>query len=124
MQCLSLMGNLWSSFRVPETPEDLKVLTGIWLQFFGTIPQSVVSKTIMEISAEGGEFAPQVGQIYERIKAANTPKLKGIDNPYVKLAFTAAKMEGLEPPETADLPTARNWWFKVYKLRGNEHGND
>lgn len=124
MQCLSLMGNLWSSFRVPETPEDLKVLTGIWLQFFGTIPQSVVSKTIMEISAEGGEFAPQVGQIYERIKAANTPKLKGMDNPFVQLAFTAAKMEGLEPPETADLATARNWFFKVYKLRGSKHGND
>ena len=124
MQCLSLMGNLWSSFRVPETPEDLKVLTGIWLQFFGTIPQSVVSKTIMEISAEGGEFAPQVGQIYERIKAANTPKLKGMDNPFVQLAFTAAKMEGLEPPEATDLTTVRNWWFKVYKLRGNKHGND
>jgi len=118
------MGNLWSSFRVPETPEDLQILTGIWLQFFGTIPQSIVTQTIMEISAEGGQYPPQVGQIYERIKAANTPKLKGMNIPYVQLAFEAAKMEGLPPPEATDLTTVRNWWFKVYKLGGAKHGND
>ena len=124
MECLSLMGNLWSSFRVPETPEDIQVLTGIWLQFFGTIPQSIVSQTIMEIAAEGGEFAPQVGQIYERIKASNTPKLRGFDNPFIQLAFTAAKMEDFEPPAAADIQTVRAWWRDVYGLRRNHHGND
>ena len=118
------MGNLWSSFRVPETPEDLQILTGIWLQFFSTIPQSIVTQTIMEISAEGGQYPPQVGQIYERIKAANTPKLKGIDNPFVQLAFTAAKMEELDPPEATDLATVRAWWRNVYKLGGTKNGND
>ena len=109
---------------MPETPEDIKVLTGIWLQFFGTIPQSIVTQTIMAIAAEGGEFAPQVGQIYERIKASNTPKLRGFDNPFIQLAFTAAKMEGLDPLAAADLQTVRAWWRDVYGLRRNHHGND
>ena len=118
MECISLMGRLWSSYRIPETPEDVQVLTGIWLQFFGTIPQGVVTKAIMEISAEGGEFPPQVGQIYERIKSAQTPRLRGSDNPFVQLAFTAARMEGIDPPENTELATVRTWW-RAYKKRGS-----
>jgi len=124
MECFSLMGNLWSSFRTPTNEQDVEILTNIWLQFFAGVPQKIVTQTIMEISAEGGEYPPQVGQIYERIKASQTPKLRGIDNPFVQLAFTAAKMEDLEPPAATDLQTVRAWWRDVYKLRGNHHGND
>ena len=122
--CLSLMGLLWTSYKPPQSETDMAAAIAVWTEYFGNIPCDEVAATIKAMAAEGGEFAPQIGQIYARIKENHTPKLKGMDNPFVQLAFTAAKMEGLDPPEATDLTTVRNWWFKVYKLGGVKHGND
>lgn len=122
--CLSLMGLLWTSYKPPQSETDMAAAIAVWTEYFGNIPCDEVATTIKSMAAEGGEFAPQIGQIYARIKENHTPKLKGIDNPFIQLAFTAAKMENLEPPAAADLQTVRAWWRDVYGLRRNHHGND
>lgn len=66
--CISLMATLWSSYRPPQSAEDMAVLVNTWQQFFGKVDAGTVTRTIYEISAEGAEFAPQVGQIYARLK--------------------------------------------------------
>lgn len=122
--CLSLMGLLWTSYKPPQSETDMAAAIAVWTEYFGNIPCDEVATTIKSMAAEGTEFAPQIGQIYARIKENHTPKLKGIDNPFVQLAFTAAKMEDLDPPEATDLATVRAWWRNVYKLGGTHHGND
>ena len=125
VHCLSLMALLWSSYKTPQTIADMDAAVETWLQFFRTVSEAEVTRTIMEIASDGGEYAPQVGQIYARLKANRIPKLTGDEIPFVQLAFTAAKMEEIDPPEATDLKTIRKWWREVYRLGGKEHrGND
>jgi hypothetical protein len=63
------MGLLWSSWRAPATDADVEALVGTWQQFFASVPAAQVTRAIYELSAEGTEFAPQVGQIYAKVKA-------------------------------------------------------
>lgn len=113
-ECMSLMGFLWTSYRPPQTDEEIAAQTGIWMQFFSRVSQEEVTRTIMELSAEGGEYAPQVGQIYARIKAGRAPRLAPASNPYFQLALSAAAICELPPPESADVQVVRSWFQEVF----------
>ena len=113
-QCISLMGTLWSSYKAPQNEAELQTLTGIWQQFFGGIKQAEVTRTIMELASEGAEFAPQIGQVYDRLKANRVPKLAPKDNPYYQLALAGAAISELDPPASSDIETVRRWFEEVF----------
>lgn len=113
-QCISLMGVLWSNYKAPQTEAELQFLTGIWRHFFGGVSQAEVQRTIEEMAAEGPEFAPQIGEIYDRLKSKRTPVLKGNDNPFYQAALTGAAICELRPPSASDVPTVRKWFREVF----------
>lgn len=113
-QCISLMGTLWSNYKAPQNEAELQTLTGIWQQFFGNLSQSEVTRTIMGMAAEGPEFAPQIGEIYKRLKGNRTPRLAGADNPFYQAALTGAAICGLDPPRGSDVQTVRAWLRDVF----------
>ncbi len=64
-----LMGTLWSNYKPPQDPKEIKATLETWLGFFRNIPEEEVHSTIMKMAAEGREFSPNVGQIYAAIKS-------------------------------------------------------
>lgn len=74
---MGLIASLWTNYRLPANDGEMRPAVLAWSQFFASVPQREVIRTIMEISAEGGEFAPQVGQIYARLKAGRLEKNAG-----------------------------------------------
>lgn len=98
--CIFLMSQLWSNYKTPGTEMEINALTKTWLQFFGTMSSAEVTSAIMEISAEGGEFAPQVGQIYAKCKAKRQAALEGrkFSEAYYGNCLLLAKILDIEPP--------------------------
>ena len=123
-QCISLMGTLWSSYKAPQNDTELQTLTGIWQQFFGGVAQNEVTRTIMELAAEGPEFAPQVGQIYQRLKSKRVPKLASKDNPYYQLALAGAAICELDLPAGSDTATVKQWFKEVFWPAGKTNRNE
>jgi hypothetical protein len=121
--CLTLAASLWTNFKLPQTERDVELTVDIWQQFFSSIPLNDVSRAIMEISAEGTEFAPQVGQIYKRVadkkrgaKAAltadNANNAAFLDN-----IAAYAKLTGKTPPDTSNVNEAWAWFQEVRNER-------
>lgn len=99
--CILQMSQLWTNYKAPQDNEEMILAVGTWLQFFGNAAYAEVSRTISEIAAEGGEFAPQIGQIYARFKAKRVERLQAaseIEIAYRNNARVLAKMLGVEPP--------------------------
>lgn len=67
-KCIYLLASLWTNYKPPQDEMMLQVQTEAWLTLFGNVPATEVQNTIMSIAAEGCEFAPQIGQIYARLK--------------------------------------------------------
>ena len=67
-QTLYLLGTLWSNYKPPQEAVGIETATATWLEFFRAVPAEEVTRAIMEHSAAGAEFAPQVGQIYKSVK--------------------------------------------------------
>ena len=109
------MAQLWTNTRTPQTDDEMTLAVGTWLQFFSNVPFAVVSRAINEIAAEGGEFAPQIGQIYARVKAGKTERLKAtseIENAYRNHARVLAKLLEIEPPN-GTVENIKNWFAEV-----------
>lgn len=95
------MSQLWTNYKAPQTDDEMTLTTGTWLQFFGNAPFTEVSRTINEIAAEGNEFAPQIGQIYARLKAKKVERLRGeseMERGYRNTAMALARLMEIEPP--------------------------
>ena len=73
--CISLMTLLWTNYKPPANNAECDALVKTWLTFFANVPASEVTRAIHAIAAEGGEFAPQLGQIYKAVKEARQEKL-------------------------------------------------
>ena len=72
--CISLMTLLWNNYKPPANDAEFDALVNAWLVFFSGVDVSEVTHAIHAIAAEGGDFAPQLGQIYKAVKDAHTPK--------------------------------------------------
>ena len=117
--CLLQMQTLWTSYKAPQTEQELQLAVGTWLQFFGNTPFAEVSRTINEIAAEGNEFAPQIGQIYARVKAKRVEQIKGvseIEAAYRNNARVLAKVLDIEPP-SGSIDDIKAWFNKVKSRR-------
>ena len=68
--CLALMGTLWNSYKPPQNAADVSAIVNTWLRFFSSVPVDEVTHAIFTLSADGREFAPQVGEIYKAVKDA------------------------------------------------------
>ena len=112
--CLYLMKQLWQNYQVPQDEVKMSAVIHTWMQFFGTVPEREVTKTILEISAEGGEFAPQIGQIYARLKTQRLEAKKEPEEPYCNFVAYAAVV-GAEPPEEKIGP--EGWWAWYARTR-------
>ena len=113
------MQTLWTSYKAPQTEQELQLAVGTWLQFFGNTPFAEVSRTINEIAADGNEFAPQIGQIYARLKSKKVERLKGgseIESVYRNNARVLAKVLGVEPP-SGSIEDIKAWFNKVKSRR-------
>lgn len=113
------MQTLWTSYKAPQTEQELQLAVGTWLQFFGNTPFPEVSRTINEIAADGNEFAPQIGQIYARLKAKRVEQLKGvseIESTYRNNARVLAKVLDIEPP-SGSIEDIKAWFNKVKSRR-------
>ena len=66
--CLALMATLWTSYKPPQSAVDVSAIVNTWLRFFSAVPVDEVTHAIFALSAEGREFAPQVGEIYKALK--------------------------------------------------------
>lgn len=115
------MQTLWTSYKAPQTEQELQLTVGTWLQFFESASFAEVSKTINEIASEGGEFAPQIGQIYSRLKAKRVEQLKGvseIEAAYRTNARVLAKVLEIEPP-SGSIEDIKAWFNEVKSRRNN-----
>lgn len=110
-QCAYLMSTLWSNYKPPQDELAMTVMCNTWMQFFAKVPAGKVQRVLYEISAEGGDFAPNVGQIYARIKEQN--KELAAHNEFASVfqqnVEGFAKIVGIEPPEPHE---DRYAWFK------------
>lgn len=110
--CIYLMSQLWSNYRTPGTEMEIGALVNTWLRFFGKARSEDVTQAIMEISAEGGEFAPQIGQIYAKYKGNMQPKIQGgiRDEIYAGHCNLLAKILDIDPPEKSlDNEGLKSW---------------
>lgn len=107
------MGALWTSYRPPANDREATPVINVWRQFFGKLDGDYVANTIMSIAAEGGEFPPQVGQIYARIKAdLERKRLKeqerqDILKQYERLKVAVRELQALPAPEIAQIADGR-----------------
>ena len=117
--CIYLMSQLWSNYKPPATEVEISALTNVWMRFFGNAPSEKITNVIMAIAAEGGEFAPQVGQIYSRYKAEKAVALEGRKHSeeYYYLCRLYAKVCGVEPPDKSLCIEELRAWFE--KTRAN-----
>lgn len=97
----------------------MSLAADVWLNFFGRVQAQEVTKTIMGISADGAEFAPQVGQIYNRLK--NTRKsLPSADAEYARACRVLAEIMEIPAPHG----DYKNWFARVKNTphdRGDAH---
>lgn len=117
--CIYLMSQLWSNYRTPGTEMEIGALVNTWLKFFGKARSEDVTQAIMEISAEGGEFAPQLGQIYARVKQQKQGLIAGKqrNEDIARYCFLIAKMCNVDPPaENADNDELL-MWFRDLKAK-------
>lgn len=112
--CIYLMSQLWSNYKPPATEAEISALTSVWMRFFGNAPSESVTGVIMEISAEGGDFAPQVGQIYARYKAKREMALEGrkYSEQYYNLCRAFARVCEVEPPDKSMCTEELRAWFE------------
>lgn len=98
--CIFLMSQLWSNYKPPSTEMEINALTNTWVKFFGNLSGNEVTGAIMEISAEGGEFAPQIGQIYARVKQKRQAALecRKFSEEYYRNCLALSKILDIEPP--------------------------
>ena len=104
---------------MPQTEEELSLTADVWLNFFGRVQAQEVTKTIMAIAAEGAEFAPQVGQIYSRLKN-NRKSLPAADAEYARACRVLAEI--MEIPEPHG--DCKSWFAQVKNTpldRGESH---
>lgn len=117
--CIYLMSQLWSNYRTPGTEMEINALVNTWLKFFGKAKSEDVTQAIMEISAEGGEFAPQLGQIYARVKQQKQGLIAGKQRSeeVARYCFLIAEMCNVDPPaENADNDELM-MWFRDFKAK-------
>jgi hypothetical protein len=98
---------------------EIGALVNTWLRFFGKERSEDVTQAIMEISAEGGEFAPQIGQIYARVKQQKQGRLAGKQRSeeVARYCFLIAEMCNVDPPaENADNDELL-MWFRDLKAK-------
>lgn len=119
--CIYLMSNLWTSYRPPQSELELKSAISAWIPFFGSIPEKRVTRAILEIAAEGGEFAPQIGQIYKHIKDDGRPRLKDgkCSEEFYRLCCLYADVAEIERPDMADNAALIDW-FREVKSNGTD----
>jgi len=86
----------------------------VWLKFFKSVPAIEVDKTIMLMSASGLKYAPELGEIYKKLKDGRPKKIADDQNPYYILALSGAKICDLDPPKSADAETVRKWFKEVF----------
>lgn len=118
--CIYLMSQLWSNYRTPGTEMEIGALVNTWLRFFGKARSEDVTQAIMEISAEGGEFAPQIGQIYAKYKGNMQPKIQGgvRDEIYAGHCNLLAKILDIDPPDKfLDNEGLTRWFERVRSER-------
>jgi hypothetical protein len=73
------------------------------MRFFRNIPADEVTQAIFEMSAEGGDFAPNLGQIYAKIKGQRKAlKPVKVDEGYYTNCKAYAATIGVEPPQPTD----------------------
>lgn len=109
MGCISLMGLLWTSYKPPKEEKELEALVNTWLAFFKGVDVSEVTHAIHATAAEGGEFAPQIGQIYNTVKGKRkelTAQKYG-DTPSYKAAFKICC-----------------YWAELYDKASPQYGDD
>ncbi len=109
------MGTLWDNYRVPETEADLAPKVSAWCALFRDVPRQEVEQAIYSLSADGGNFAPQIGQVYARLKerrgtqkALSAP---AYDADYEAAVRTYALIAGIAPPPSGMTSTELYRWF-------------
>ena len=117
--CMYLMSQLWSNYKPPTSEVEINALANTWLRFFKNARSEDVTRAIMEISAEGGEFAPQIGQIYARVKQQKQGLIAGKqrNEDIARYCFLIAEMCNVDPPaENAD-DYELMMWFRDFKAK-------
>lgn len=109
------MGTLWDNYRVPATEADLAPKVSAWCGLFRDVPRQEVEQAIYSISAEGGDFAPQIGQVYARLKERRE-KRKALSAPaydadYEATVRTYARAAGISPPPSGMTGGELYRWF-------------
>lgn len=117
-----LLKQLWQNYQLPQNDAELEPTLNTWMRFFSTVTEQEVTQAIVEISAEGCEFAPQIGQIYSRVKRKREA-LKATENNYdfdYDLYALYAELKGVEPPPISDGPDRWHEWFQSVKRKDND----
>lgn len=117
-----LLKQLWQNYQIPQNDAELNAALNTWMRFFSTVPEQEVTQAIVEISAEGCEFAPQIGQIYARVKGKREA-LKAPENNYdfyYDLYVLYAELKGVNPPPISDGPDGWDEWFQSVKRKDND----
>ena len=96
------MGTLWDNYKVPMTEADLAPKVSAWCGLFRDVPRQEVEQAIYSLSAEGGDFAPQIGQVYVRLKerrgAQKALSCAPHDADYEATVRVYARVVGITPP--------------------------
>ena len=116
--CLYLLGQLWQNYQLPQNEAGMTAAVNTWLRFFGNVPEKAVTQTILEISADGDAFPPQVGQIYARLKSQRLEAHKDEAEPYCNFE-TYAAVVGVQPPAREAGP--EGWWKWYGETRAALH---
>lgn len=124
-KCLYLLGSLWNNYKPIEDPIAAEIETTAWLGLLGNVKYETVQNIILEIASEGGKFAPQVGEIYKRLKDKRDEKKQleahGCDEDfYYTVRSWAIVVKGLdkdEVPPITSFKTSNELLQFVEKLR-------
>ena len=115
--CIFLMSQLWSNYKPPNTEMEINALTNTWSKFFSNLSSNEVTGAIMEISADGTEFAPQIGQIYAKCKAKRQAALESrkFSEEYYRNCLSLARILDIEPPSRECNSQELVKWFENEK---------
>lgn len=90
----------------------------------GTVRFEEVRDVILSFAAEGGQFAPQVGEVYAKVKKRREERrqLSGAkaDPEYYELIGVYAAVVGVPKPAPADFWTLRDWFKQTQERLSKE----
>lgn len=116
-KCIYLLASLWTNYKPPQDELTLETQTTAWISMFGSVQFADVQNTILSIAAEGVEFAPQIGQVYARLKERRLEKKLALEKPKIDpelfgLCACYAKVANVDIPSVMDSNEDIVRWFR------------